>query len=527
MGTFLIVDLVLGGLGLYIVKTLLTPKKTPAPLPPGPKPKPIVGNVADLPPAGEQEWVHWLKHKELYGPISSITVLGQTMIILNDSRHAFEIMEKRSALHSSRPRMIFGGEMVGWDNFLSSQAYSDRFRAYRKSVHGLLGSKWAVARFYPLQNVEVRRFLLRVLNKPEDLLHHIRTEAGAIILKIAYGYTIEPLKSDPLVDLADEALIQFSLSTSPGAWLVDVMPFLRYLPDWVPGTGFKRTAARWRKTVTELIEKPYEFVKQQMTKGTNEASYLSKLLEKGNLSPEEDFVAKMTAASLYSGGADTTVSTMACFFLAMSLFPEVQRKAQEEIDRVIGSDRLPTFEDRENLPYIDAVVKEALRWHPVAPMGVPHMTTEDDIYEGYFIPKGALIMPNIWGFTHDPTVFHDPMTFKPERFLGVDGRAPEPDTHTLSFGFGRRICPGRELADSSVYLSIAQALAVFNIGKIVENGKVIEPIVQFQPGIISHPVPYKISIKPRSAKHEALIRSIEEEYPFQESDAKELESIKI
>ena len=87
---------------------------------------------------------------------------------------------------------------------------------------------------------------------------------------------------------------------------------------------------------------------------------------------------------------------MACFFLAMTLFPEVQRKAQEEIDRVIGTDRLPTFEDREDLPYVDAVVKEVLRWHPVAPMGVPHVSTEDDIYEGHFIPAGAIIMPNIW-----------------------------------------------------------------------------------------------------------------------------------
>ena len=119
------------------------------------------------------------------------------------------------------------------------------------------------------------------------------------------------------------------------------------------------------------------------------------------------------------------------------------------------------------------------------------------------------------------------MTFKPERFLGVDGRAPEPDTHTLSFGFGRRICPGRELADASVYLTIVKALAVFKIGKAVENGKVVEPIVQFQPGIISHPVPYKISVAPRNEKAAALIRSVEEEYPWQESDSKELESIKV
>jgi cytochrome P450 len=80
----------------------------------------------------------------------------------------------------------------------------------------------------------------------------------------------------------------------------------------------------------------------------------------------------------------------------MALFPEVQKRAQDEIDRVVGRGRLPEFTDRENLPYVDAVVKEALRWHPIGPMGLPHRTTADDVYNGYLIPKGSLILPNIW-----------------------------------------------------------------------------------------------------------------------------------
>lgn len=87
---------------------------------------------------------------------------------------------------------------------------------------------------------------------------------------------------------------------------------------------------------------------------------------------------------------------MATFFLVMTLYPEVQRTAQEEIDRVIGTDRLPTFADRDSLPYVEAVVKEALRMHPIAPMGLPHVTTADDVCEGYLIPKGAMVLPNIW-----------------------------------------------------------------------------------------------------------------------------------
>ncbi|KAH8113547.1 cytochrome P450 [Phellopilus nigrolimitatus] len=527
--SILLVDVVLGGLGLYLIKVLLlTPsKKAPAPLPPGPKPKPVIGNLLDLPPAGEQEWVFWAKHKELYGPISSVNVFGQNIIILNEARIAYDLLEKRSATYSDRPTMVFGGEMCGWEHALSSQHYTDRFRAYRKNIHAVIGSKSAVSRFYPLQDTEVRRFLLRVLEEPEKLEHHIRTEAGAIILKISHGYTIEPREQDPLVNLADEALAQFSSAVQPGAWLVDVLPILRHVPDWVPGTGFKRTALRWKRTVDELAEKPHEFVKQQMAAGTAIPSYTSALLEKGDLSPEEDFVVKWSATSLYSGGADTTVSSMYCFFLAMTLFPEKQRKAQEEIDRVVGSDRLPGFEDRADLPYVNALVKEILRWHPVAPMGLPHQTIEDDIYEGMFIPKGSLLMANIWGFMHDPATFHDPMTFKPERFLGVDGRAPEMDTHSIAFGFGRRVCPGRELADSSVFLSIAMSLAAFDIRKpAAGTGKAVDPVAQFTPGIISHPVSYKTSITPRSAKAEALIRAVEEEHPFESNHSGILSGLK-
>lgn len=93
---------------------------------------------------------------------------------------------------------------------------------------------------------------------------------------------------------------------------------------------------------------------------------------------------------------DQSVGVLAIFFLAMILYPEVQQKAKEEIDRVIGNDRLPNFSDRGNLPYLNAVWKESFRWHTLAPMGLPHVSTEDDIIEGYLIPKGAMIIPNVW-----------------------------------------------------------------------------------------------------------------------------------
>jgi cytochrome P450 len=482
---------------------------------------PLIGNLQDLPPPGVQEWIHWSKHRDLYGPISSVTVLGQTIVILNDSRAAIDLLERRSAIHSSRPRLVFAFEMCGWLNFLSSQPYGDRFRAYRKQVHGLLGTAQPLLeRFGRLQEQEVGRCLLRVLQKPRDFVSHIRTEAGATILKIAYGYTIEPHgpEPDPLVSIADEALDQFSKATVPGRWMVDVLPSLRYLPDWFPGAGFKRTARHWDDTVRHVVEDPYRFVQEHPTEATANSFVGDCLRNEEKLDDEQKFVVKWTAASLYTGGADTTVSSLTIFCLAMTLYPEVQKKAQEEIDRVVGTDRLPTFGDRASLPYVEAVVKETMRWHPIGPMGVPHMSTEDDEYDGYLIPKGAILMPNVWLMTHDPETYHDPARFNPDRFLSdkSDGEAtPEQDPNRYVFGFGRRICPGRVLADQSIYLTIAQMLAVFEFSK--PDGAEIHP--EFEAGIISHPRPFQTNIEVRDPQREKLIRDIEVKYPWEKSDA--------
>jgi len=204
----------------------------------------------------------------------------------------------------------------------------------------------------------------------------------------------------------------------------------------------------------------------------------------------------------------------------MTIYPEVQKRAQEEIDRVVGKDRLPTLEDRESLPYVDAIVKETLRWHPVAPMGIPHHSTEDDIVNGYFIPKGSMLFANIWHFTHDPEVHPDPLEFKPERFLAEGGHEPEPDPHKFVFGFGRRACPGNLLADRTLYLTVAQSLAVFDVSKSADN---VDCKPDFQPGVVSHPAPYKNSVKPRSPHHEKLIKSLADTYPWKQSDGRALE----
>lgn len=144
-------------------------------LPPGPKPVPIVGNIVDLPPQGMPEFQHWLKHKETYGPISSVTLIGQTLVFLHDKQMADYLLHKTSKKSSGRPTTEFANMLCGFGDFLVCQQYGDYFRQGRKFMHQELGSKEAVGRFHKIQELEVRRFLLRVLNQPETLIKHLRT----------------------------------------------------------------------------------------------------------------------------------------------------------------------------------------------------------------------------------------------------------------------------------------------------------------------------------------------------------------
>ena len=344
-----------------------------------------------------------------------------------------------------------------------------------------------------------------------------------------YGYAIDNHKRDTLVDTVDEALSQFSAAAVPGKWAVDALPLLEYLPEWMPGGGFKRTARLWKETLTSVVEDPYAFVTREMASGENRSSFVSRSIEQARtekiLGGEEEHVIKWAAASMYTGGADTSVTTMEAFFLAMSMFPDVQRKAQEEIDRVVGTARLPTFSDRENLTYINAIVEEAQRWHPIAPMGLPHATDQEDSINGFRIPKGALLLASIWWFTRDPAVYHDAETFKPERFLEP---YHEPAATTVTFGFGRRVCPGRILADSSLFLTFAQSLAAFDIRKAVDaSGLEIEPEHTFGSGIIAKPALFRIRVMPRSRGHAELIEEAVKQLPLKTSDAEALRSMDI
>lgn len=159
----------------YFIRVRARSFRGEARLPPSPKPLPIVGNVNNLPSTGQLAHLHWLKLKDECGPISSVNVLGTTIIVLHDPRAALDLLEKVSLKTAGRPTLTFAGELCGYGQLLTFCQYDSTYRWHRKLIHQQLGSKVAASQFRDVQDVESRRFLLRVLGNPNDLMTHLKT----------------------------------------------------------------------------------------------------------------------------------------------------------------------------------------------------------------------------------------------------------------------------------------------------------------------------------------------------------------
>ncbi|KAK1224096.1 hypothetical protein PQX77_008426 [Marasmius sp. AFHP31] len=348
----------------------------------------------------------------------------------------------------------------------------------------------------------------KILETPENLFHHLRRNAAFVVMKVAYGYTIND-DADRFIRIAEEGIRVGSLATAPGKWLVDSIPILRLLPDWFPGAGFKRQAKKWSEQLYSQSLEPHRWVKKQMENGIAEPSFSSNLLQDGmgrvNGDKELDDVVLWTAGALFSAGAETaeymSVSAVRTFLFCMLNNPTIQEKARAELDGFMNEEqRLPNLKDwsQGRLPYLGSILLEVLRWHPPAPIGLFHSAQRDDDYQGYFIPAKTTIIGNIWGMMHDETVYSNPEVFDPDRFTGLNGRKVEDDPRQVVFGFGRRVCPGLHVAEASIWIQMALVLACLRIEKAVDSqGCSIEPKVAFTTAIVSYVEPFHYKIVPR------------------------------
>ncbi|KDQ23377.1 hypothetical protein PLEOSDRAFT_1049198 [Pleurotus ostreatus PC15] len=465
------------------------------------------------------------------GDLVHIEVLGRHIVFVNSIRVANDLFEKRSANYSDRNALPMINDGTGHLDICRTADLwvtgGDRWRAHRKMFHTQFQPS-SVSQFWPIQLKEAHAILRRLLDEPDALIDHLRLNAASSIMKVVYGIDVVP-KDDYYVTIAERALDGMAKAASPGAFLVDILPILKYVPAWFPGASFQKKAKEWKKVTLEMRDAPFNSVAASMVaEGTASPCFVSNLLndiDTDAVSQRE--IIKGCAGLAYAGGCPHAVSSLSCFVLAMVLYPEVQSKAQAELDRVVGDKRLPVFSDRDSLPYIDALVKEVLRcvcissrptysrcrWNPVAPLGLPHMATNDDEYNGYFIPAGTTVIGNTWTIFHDPEMFPHPERFSPERFLRMPhpkdpGAKLDPNVDPVSpaFGYGRRICPGRFMAEGHLWIHIASILSVFNIRQAVDVfGQRIKVEALFDTGMISHPLPFKCEIVPRSKAAQALI----------------------
>ncbi|KAF8646893.1 hypothetical protein AX16_007058, partial [Volvariella volvacea WC 439] len=460
---------------------LVRRRKTRLPFPPGPKQKFLIGNALDLPK--RHEWVTYAQWAKVYDPdILYMNMAGQSLIILNSLAACQELLDRRSVLYSSRPRLIMVGELMGWDFSFIVMKYGPTWLKHRKFMSQSFSSD-AVSKFKPHILKSTHTFMRNLLETPDNFKYHIKHMTAEVTLLITYGIKAKP-QGDPFIELPDRAVRAVAEAVVPGRFLVDALPWLKYVPEWVPFAGFQRKAREWRKITMDGVDLPYQAAKKEILSGTFVDSLVSEGLrsaaDKDDPEEHEDMV-KRVAGTMYFAASDTTAATVLNGVLALMCHPDALKKAQAEINAIVKPGSLPDFGDRESLPYISAVVKEITRWYPVAPLGVPHCVEVGDVYKGYHIPAGSIISPNIWGIFNDESLYPEPKAFRPERYLKDGALNPDiPDPERIVLGFGRRICAGRHFASLSVWMTIACLITLFDISKPVdEDGNVIEPILEW------------------------------------------------
>ena len=491
-------------------------------MPPGPTPLPFVGNKHQLPKS--QPWVQFQKWSKLYGPIFTIWIGRKPTVIISDPIIAADLMEKRSTKYSSRPRMVAMGEILWGGASVLVQPYGKEWSIRRKLLHQALTPK-ALRLYKPVQSAEASRLCSELLHTPANWEKLLERFTSSIVFCVAYGHRIDSLNAEVIHQRFKFMHYSASLNV-PGKYLVESFPILKHVPD-VFAPWKAEIKAHGREEATEnmaLVEGVRSDMSRAKTRGDQVPDSLCKLLlelrEKEHV-PLSDRDFSFIPASLFGAGSDTTASTLCTAFLALVTHPETLRAAHEELDAVIGSSRTPTFEDEAHLPYIRALVKEVLRWRPVAVLGgTPHASTQDDNYEGYYIPLGTTVLGNSWAINLNEEYYPNPHRFNPDRFLDTalaekakfstpeTGRPHPAKSGHSSFGWGRRICPGADLASNSLFVALAKILWAFEISP---REGVRYDTFAYTEGFNIRPQKFERDIKIRSETHrECLQRELED-----------------
>ncbi|KAJ7703909.1 cytochrome P450 [Mycena rosella] len=491
-----------GVLGLIFLGLLRAKRR--AKLPPGPPSVFFFGNLFQL---SSRVWLNFTAWKAIYGPVVYLNILGQPIVVLNTAKSAAELLDHRSGIYSDRPQNIVASEIMAGGLLVAFSRYGEVWRRMRRAGHEGL-NKNVSPKFHPIQSKEAIFLTHSLMVNPTAWDNHFRRcrAAASVVLSMVYGIPTLLSEQDPKIRLINDFAERLIRAAYPGAFFVEYFTWMRYLPAWM--AKWKWDALEQHRMDDKMFRVLFTDVENR-AKGGNRESFCATLLEQDRHGLNEKESAWL-AATLYTGGAETTSTVLAWFLFVMLSFPDAQNRAQEELDAVVGRSRMPTFADYKNLPYLRALMKETLRWTPVDPISIPHRLIEDDYYEGHLIPKGSIVIANVWALNRDPEVYGpDAHLFNPSRYLDKEGNltvvgAETKDEGHHSFGFGRRICVGRYVANDSLFIDMASILWGLSIAPLADA-----PLPSADDcvnnGLVIRPPPLHCSLTPRFADAPGIV----------------------
>ncbi|OJT06168.1 O-methylsterigmatocystin oxidoreductase [Trametes pubescens] len=283
--------------------------------PPGPRPLPLIGNLLDF--SFQRLWLRATAWADQYGDVVYLNLFGRGVLFLNTLDAAADLLEKRGPIYSDKPRMVMCAELCGYADHrrptsltcislfnlqIAFARYGDGFRRLRRLMNSALGSG-NIPNYRPLLTAETYAFLQRLIDTPENYMNHIKRFSGSQTLSIVYGYRVTT-DDDPQLKRAEETLDLLGnhiASAGAGVWLVDVLPFLKYIPSWVPGAGFKRKAAAWKAVIERGADEPFQWVKSSMKAGNAATCYCTMLMGKDAVDEKREYDIKWTANAMYIG----------------------------------------------------------------------------------------------------------------------------------------------------------------------------------------------------------------------------------
>ncbi|KAI1080918.1 cytochrome P450 [Whalleya microplaca] len=492
--------------------------------PQGPEPWPILGNLIDLLKIFKNPDGELLKMAKKYRSVVMMWLGSQPVLIINNAKDAKDMLDHKGSVYSDRPSQNSFRQRA-WPWRLLGIGVGPQFRLLRSIYNRLLGPQQSL-KFRDYQDYEAAIMLKDLLHAPGEFQAHSERFAISVMFSAIYGVRLARLDHPVMTEFYNiwtEMLHYFQ----PGTLLVDYFPILEKLPErfqpWV------KLASDLQKRESKLYRAFLTTLKTQVQEGIAPNCFGAELMKIQENEEIDDDQAIGILGMLIGAGADAPSSVLQTFFKIMAMNPKALRAAQEELDRVVGPSRMPTWEDEPNLPYLRALIKEVHRWAPVGSLGVPHAASQEDLYLGRRIPKGTVIFPNLTALNRDSEIYKDPDDFCPERFLGdnlnASASANHPDFRKrdhFHYGFGRRVCQGIFVAEASLYIVIARAIWAFDIAP--QPGAPPLDLGDKIPGLITKPRPYRVSIVARS---DVVKQVIQDTVSGMTTDVLDFDSVKL